>query len=117
MYRLTTDGLQISLLPLAACSDKRSEADIRQAYEAVVTRANEQMICMGSEQAANPIGETALLDVSKPGCKEVGESSGYNGDVQVDISVPLPGRQPQWSSRARMTGWSRRASETFLHAV
>jgi len=80
---------------IAGCSGEPSEADILALYEAEVVRANEQMINLGGEQAANLLGKSELHSVTRLACKEADQANGYYCDVEVDMSVPLIGRTKQ----------------------
>ena len=84
---------------IAGCSGEPSEADIRAVYEAEIARSNEQMINLGGEQAANLLGKSELHSITKLACKEADQTSGYNCDVEVDMSVPLLGRSTQMRTR------------------
>jgi hypothetical protein len=88
----------VSLL-IAGCSGEPSEADIRAVYEAEIAKTNEQMINLGGEQAANLLGKSELHSITKLACKEADQTSGYNCDVEVDMSVPLLGRSTQMRTR------------------
>ena len=93
----------VSFIPLClfliACSGEPTEADIRQVYEDQIAKSNEQMVRMGGEQAANLLGKSELHDITKLGCKEAEHNSGYNCDVEVDMSVPFLGRSTQTHTR------------------
>jgi hypothetical protein len=106
--RYTVAAGVLALVPVcllvAGCSGEPSEADIQQVYEVEIDRANEQMVRMGGEQAANLLGKTELHSVEKLGCKEAEGNSGYNCDVKVDISVPFLGRQTQTRSQRFVEG-------------
>ena len=84
---------------IAGCSGEPSEADIRAVYEAEIAKTNEQMINLGGEQAANLLGKSELHSITKLACKEADQTSGYNCDVEVDMSVPLLGRSTQMRTR------------------
>jgi len=86
-------------LLLIACSGEPTEADIRRIYEAQIAKSNEQMVRMGGEEAANLLGKSELHAITRLGCKEAREKSGYNCDVEVDMSVPFLGRSTQTHTR------------------
>ncbi|MDX1698894.1 MAG: hypothetical protein R3308_11430, partial [Thiohalobacterales bacterium] len=54
---------------------------------------------MGGEQAANLLGKSELHALTRLGCKEAEHNSGYNCDVEVDMSVPFLGRSTQTHTR------------------
>ena len=91
-------GIPLCLL-LIACSGEPTEVDIRQVYEAEIAKSNEQMVRMGGEQAANLLGKSELHALTRLGCKEAEHNSGYNCDVEVDMSVPFLGRSTQTHTR------------------
>ena len=91
-------------LLVAGCSGEPTEAEIRQVYEDEIARTNEQMVNLGGEQAASMIGKSELHAISKLGCKEAENNSGYNCDVQVDMSVPFLGRSTQTRTQRFVRG-------------
>ncbi|MDH5471200.1 MAG: hypothetical protein OEX75_11450 [Gammaproteobacteria bacterium] len=86
-------------LLIAGCSGEPTEADIRAIYEAEIAKTNEQMVKLGGEQAARLLGKSELHSITKLACKEADQTSGYNCDVQVDMSVPFLGRSTQMTTR------------------
>jgi hypothetical protein len=70
-------------LALAGCSGEPSSGDIEKVVKADVEKVNQQM----------PEGmKTEVHAVKKVSCVEAQESAGYNCDVEIDVTVPMVGR-------------------------
>ena len=91
MYHLKKTPLWIGLLAVIAvttgCSGEPSSGDIEKAVKAGFERANPQMRNFGGG-----LGTIEVHGVKKIGCAAATGSSGFNCDVELDMSVPFVGR-------------------------
>lgn len=77
----------LATLALAACSGEPSNSDIEKAYQNSIDQANQLR-----EKIPSPGGNFELHKVKKVSCKSANGSSGYNCDVELDMTMPLLGR-------------------------
>ena len=86
-YKFTSVFALLLALVLAACSGEPSNSDIEKAYQAGIDQANQLR-----EKIPYPGANFELHKVKKVSCKSAEGSSGYNCDVELDMTMPLLGR-------------------------
>lgn len=87
--QLYTFASVAALLMLSGCGGEPSASDIEKAVRAQVEMESEQM-----KKASMGLFDmkAELHSVQKVGCVAAAESTGFNCDVEMDVSNPLVGR-------------------------
>lgn len=78
-------------ITLSGCSGEPSSSDIEKAVRANVDQSNQQAKNFGGKFASDNL-LTKVYGVKKVGCAAAQGSSGFNCDVEVDVSAPFVGR-------------------------
>lgn len=78
-------------LALTGCSGEPSSGDIEKAVKANVEQANQQAKQIGGGLISDKM-LTQVHAVNKIGCVAAQDASGYNCDVELDVTAPFVGR-------------------------
>lgn len=99
--RAPSDLAIVSVSVLTACAGEPSEGDIKDAFahsmDQAAVAANATLSAIGGTPGSVDV-TTTLHEVKKIGCKSADGADGYVCDVEVDMTLPLMGRQKQASS-------------------
>jgi len=95
-HLFTVSAIVLFVIALGGCSGEPSSVDIEKAIKALVEQENQQL-----KQTAGKLGGkgaaddylTKVHEVRKIACTAAQGSSGFNCDVEMDLSMPLAGRQ------------------------
>lgn len=94
MYRVRIFNISATILFYAAlvgCSGEPSSSEIENAIKSSVEQANQQAKQIGGKILSDDL-LTVVHEVKKVGCTSAEEASGFNCDVEVDVSAPFVGR-------------------------
>ena len=81
--------LPIFVVVLAACSNEPSQGELKQAVQGQYDTFNSQSAAAGATSAASKF---IVHDVKKIKCKKGSAAKEYSCDIEVDVTVPLIGR-------------------------
>ncbi len=85
------------VLLLSACSGEPSERAIRKAFDRSLSEAMQNSGEAGAAFGLSPSAVESLTpklhSLKKIGCKAAQGAEGYNCDVEIDIELPIFGRQ------------------------
>lgn len=80
-------------IALCGCSGEPSSSDVDRAVKATVDAENQQMKKLYGGKLVTNSMLTKVNEVKKIGCSTAQGSSGFNCDVEMDVSAPLVGKQ------------------------
>lgn len=94
MYRVRILSISATILFCAAlvgCSGEPSSSEIENAIKASVEQSNQQAKQIGGSMVSDDM-LTVVYEAKKVGCAAAEGATGFNCDVELDVSAPFVGR-------------------------
>lgn len=92
-HLITVSVIALCMVAINGCSSEPSSGDIEKAIRAAVDQENQQAKKMFGEKIATGDMLTKVHEARKVSCAAAQGFPGFNCDVELDVSVPLVGRQ------------------------